>query len=1222
MCPVCGGDALSLDIEHHGSCSKCAFNNEGSPLNTLKGLLAKDEESFVAFFEKTTGMKPWGAQKHWIRRLLRGENTILIAPTGIGKSTLLIVYAIYLARKGKRVIYVVPTKPLVHQVCKRIESYANNASLEIASAVVCYDSSYSKSRREALLDRIRSRDFKILVVTGNFVHKKINLLMGNDIDVLIVDDVDSLIKNEGGVYNLVKLAGLSDRSVELAKKRLNILWKILANRAYGRNVDELIKEFIRVDKELEAERALRRKCQLVVASATGRTRGIAGKLLRELFNVDPSGITIYGRNVTDSYALVSSTKELVDLVLGLVKTLGKGGIVYVSPQHPLKSVYEDTLLNLRREFENLGFKVAIASPETVARFAEGAIDIIAGYSTYYGISVRGIDAPEQAKYVVFLGTPVIAISIEKLLARPTMLLRVLDEISIKLGETTLKNLAREIRRKLSTLSPSEVKLIKLCLIGKIPEDSIENLQKLAAVYRELKSAYLLTLKAAKEELDRKNVMTIGTITLIRAGDRYLALIPDVMTYIQATGRTSRLIGNKMTHGLSLILDFSGLENLIHGLEQRLRAFNSGIAFKHLNEVSLEKEATLIQSSRELGNQRGHELKYRSVLIVTESPTKAKAIARFFGRPSTRRVGEISTYTIPVKIGDEIVEFNLVATRGHIYDLTVDNGVGLYGILLAPTTFMPVYSSIKKCRICGTQFVDYGKCPKCGSLFYFDSKQVVFVLQKLASEVNEVHIATDPDLEGEKIAYDVYMALKPFNKNIWRIELHEITPQELFKAIREKRDIDRKLVEAEMYRRILDRLIGFSLSQRLQEKYCHKNLGAGRVQTPVLGLIIERYKEYLTNKCKKVIITINEPAKLKFSFYVEKQDEKIVENIRSARELTLVKLLERVIEVNPPPPYTTDEFLAEASRHGISIGIAMRVAQDLFESGLITYHRTDCHYVSSVGIRVASEYLSSRGLLNYFKPSHWGTPGTHEAIRPVYPLDPNDLVKAVEEGILPVVIPLTPLHIKVYDMIFRRFISSQMKPFKAIVSKFAITLDGYNSAEIDVITGIIENGFNLVKPVKVVDTLRTCDKVTVRAFNVEVLNSSKAPLYTAGDVVLLMKELSIGRPSTYSKILESIRRHGYIIESKVRRKLIPTKWGINVYTTLSRNYRDLVSIETTRRMEETIDKISRGEISGYEAVLNTLTVLMDFKLVRPELILPLNSNGDVGLYSSLNNVTSN
>jgi len=155
--------------------------------------------------------------------------------------------------------------------------------------------------------------------------------------VVIVDDVDSLLKSERNVYNLIRLLGFSDKAIDLAKRKNAILWKLMVRKAVGRDVSELVQEFLELDRELDREVSSNKVSQLIVASATGRTRGVASKILRDLLRVNLSGITIYGRSVTDSYVTVRSIDELVEIVLSLVKQLGGGCIIYISPKHPQRA---------------------------------------------------------------------------------------------------------------------------------------------------------------------------------------------------------------------------------------------------------------------------------------------------------------------------------------------------------------------------------------------------------------------------------------------------------------------------------------------------------------------------------------------------------------------------------------------------------------------------------------------------------------------------------------------------------------------------------------------------------------------------------------------------------------------------------------------------------------------------------------------------------------------
>jgi len=176
--------------------------------------------------------------------------------------------------------------------------------------------------------------------------------------------------------------------------------------------------------------------------------------------------------------------------------------------------------------------------------------------------------------------------------------------------------------------------------------------------------------------------------------------------------------------------------------------------------------------------------------------------------------------------------------------------------------------------------------------------------------------------------------------------------------------------------------------------------------------------------------------------------------------------------------------------------------------------------------------------------------------------------------------------------------------------------------LELYTSIVEDGFNKVQSVRVFESLRDASEVFVDVLGVDVFDSSRVPLYTSGEVVLLMKKLGIGRPSTYSKIISSIKRHGYVVESRERRKLVPTKRGVEVYEYLKLNYPDLVSIEVTRRMEDTIDAITRGDLTGVEGVREVLTHLAAYKLVEEGLIPLLHLDNNVGFNPALNNLTTN
>ncbi|MEM0505903.1 MAG: reverse gyrase [Thermosphaera sp.] len=1195
-CPICGGDATSRDLEENGRCGKCSSGlNDSLNIFSLSKIMEDEARDFEAFFKTVTrGLTPWGAQKTWVKRILSGENTVLIAPTGMGKTTLLVAYAVFASTRGKRVLYVTPTRALGKQIYLRIVENAGGTR-----GIVFYDSGLSKKKKAESMELISRGEFKILVITNSFLSRYFELLRRHEYDVVIVDDVDSLLRSEKNILRLLFLLGFTEGVVELAKKRHQLLWKILVNKSLNNeeSYSNYIKEYLNLDLQIETAVKRMKRRQLVVASATGRIKGLMGRVLKDLLHVDVSGITIYGRDVSDSY-VAERFENIAQELAGVIEKLGPGGIIYTSPRHPFKQMLVKASEDLRKILEGKGFKTAEATPQGVLKLVSKQVDILLGSASYYGSSVRGIDAPQSIRYVVFLGTPVFTVDLESFLSNPNMLARVLIELAEKTGVKAHREKAFSVRRLVYFLSPGETRLLKNVLNGRIPEDAIRGFEKLYNKYIELKAIYAEALEELRRHLDRVGVLEVGSITLLRSQKNYVAIIPDAMTYIQASGRVSRLFNGRMTHGLSVIVEDPSLINLVKGLELKLKMINRDIGFKELSGIDPSREKELIDSTR---SGRGEwSIKYRSVLVVVESPTKAKTIARFFGKAVSRRIGDLNIYEIPVKLGDEIVDLNISATRGHLYDLTTDPTVDNYGIIVDAGSITPVYDTIKRCRVCGTQFTHESMCPRCGSLVFSDQRSVVNALRKLANEVDEVLIASDPDIEGEKIAYDVYLAVSPVNKNVWRIELHEITPQEFARALEKKRSIDKNRVLAEIYRRSLDRLVGFSLSQDLWARFGKRHLGAGRVQTPVLGMIIDRYVEYGRSKCRRIELLLDEPLSIKYSTCID-PGSGLAEKAKAADRIILRKEAEEVVEVSPKPPYTTDEFLADAARRGLPVNLAMKIAQDLFEAGLITYHRTDSRYISAAGISIALKYLSSKGLRDLSSPSHWGEPGAHEAIRPVYPFDSDDLMKAFTEGLIPLTIPLTGLHYSVYDMIFKRFITSQMKPFKAVKASFSLWVGDSKLGVFEAYTRIIEDGFNKVAGVRIHESLAGIEEATVGVREFKSSMSSRTPLFSEGDLVTLMKKVGIGRPSTYSKIISSIVRHGYVLKSKKKFKLIPTKTGVEVYKYVSTNYPELTSVELTRRMEEMIDEISAGRLDAAEVILDLMRALSEKKLVKPETI---------------------
>ncbi|NPA13643.1 MAG: reverse gyrase [Aquificae bacterium] len=460
-------------------------------------------------------------------------------------------------------------------------------------------------------------------------------------------------------------------------------------------------------------------------------------------------------------------------------------------------------------------------------------------------------------------------------------------------------------------------------------------------------------------------------------------------------------------------------------------------------------------------------------------------------------------------------------------------------------------------------------------------------------------------EGEKIAWDLYEVIKPYNSNIRRMEFHEVTKRAIVEAIHNPRQIDINLVEAQMVRRIADRWVGFELSRLLQEHFKKPWLSAGRVQTPVLGWVIERDKLYRTKK-GAVFVYLPNPQKDKRRISVswEFEDKKLArEFYKNLTEVEVKILQNREEEKKPAPPFTTDVMLKEASdKLRFSASKTMQLAQELFEAGLSTYHRTDSTRVSDVGISIAREYIDENFGQDYFYPRHWGEGGAHECIRPTHPWDVEELRSMMLAGQLK---GLTKDHLRLYELIFKRFMASQMRPATVEVSKFEVKplLEKKDlptqSVEKEEITSLLRDGFNLMTPIEVYylkeGTFKVVEQkdLTDEEGNKIGEHSESAmkiyklvPLaypYTQGSLIEEMKKRGIGRPSTYAQIVQKLLDRGYVIERK--NFLFPTKLGKEVYNYLIRlkEAEKFVKEEFTRILEELMDRIERGEVYYIEVL---------------------------------------
>jgi len=628
-------------------------------------------------------------------------------------------------------------------------------------------------------------------------------------------------------------------------------------------------------------------------------------------------------------------------------------------------------------------------------------------------------------------------------------------------------------------------------------------------------------------------------------------------------------------------------------------------FDELNFDEIKKEIEenrrFVKEVLEGKVQKKKEELMNTVLFIVESPNKARTIANFFGKPSIRTINNLQLYE--VSIGNK--QLLITATKGHILDLTTEN-IGFFGILTYNNKFIPIYNTIKKCLSCGRQFTEYAegkKCPYCGSTDIDDSYNRIIALQELAQEVDYVYIGTDPDYEGEAIAYFVYLLLRPFNKNIYRLEFHEVTKSAILKAMEELREININMVKAQMVRRIEDRWLGFSLSQIVQERFNKKWLSAGRVQTPVLGWVVNRYFDRLKSKSFNLIIFLEDNKRI--IVQTDINDRNRIKEIKKKiinKELIIKSYLEKEEEINPNPPLITSTMLQLANRI-LKIGVdrIMQIAQDLFEAGLITYHRTDSTRISPVGIQIAKDYISEKFGPEYFHGRSWGTGGAHEAIRPTRPIDTERLREMIENGELEIFIELTNYHYALYDIIFKKFIQSQMIP--VVVKKFEqIILIPETNLEVKLegVLDVIKHGWDLIDPFPIEVLKSTPIKVT-KIKSVKYKLTYRYPLYTQSDLIELMRERKIGRPSTYATIVSKLMERGYVLNKN--NYMIPTKLGIEVYGFLEDKFGSYVSEERTRELEYKMEILEEGKEDFYNMLKNlyseTLEILERWRSMKSQ-----------------------
>ena len=1122
LCPNCGGDIASERLELGFPCQRCMPKiGEVCSNIEIEGLISElckireECEGWERFFERRIGSKPWSLQSTWMKRVLLGRSFALLAPTGVGKTSFGVSVAAYLAMKGRRSYILVPTKMLVSQLEKKLLSFG------VDKKDLLFFGDDNQKEKEEKRERLQSGDFKVLLTTSMFLYKNYDK-MPTDFDFIFVDDVDSFLKTARNVDKVLSLMGFSKEDIEKAIELIRIKSKPNKSQEDWDRIKDLTESLNAVHRD--------KKAVLVVSSATSNPKSNRVKLFRELLGFEVGAPTFYLRNVEDTYIEVN--KLSADHVIQLVRILGKGGLLFVSSDLGKKAIDELVKELKKHKIEALSYEEL--NENGLKAYESGAIDLLVGIASYRNPLARGFDMPHVVRYAIFYGVPKIEVSL-KFEENPSSLLWALMSIR-SLVAKHIPQRVREVENWIERLK--KYQYISEDFIRAHPElrAQIENMTKNIRDF--------LTSEEVRALIESSDEITL------RMGEKdYYLVVSDATGYLQASGRVSRMYAGGISKGLSVLLVDD--KRAFKHLQKKVRWFSEDIVFKGFEEVDIQDILKQVDSDRQKiraflsGEEKPESAKLLDpVLILVESPNKARTIANFFGKAVRRRVGDHEL--LETSMEDKYLMIS--SSLGHVLDLNKERG--FHGVDV-DNAILPYYETIE------------GK------------EEIISSLRLMALEAKEVLIATDPDTEGEKIGWDLMNLLKPFVSNVKRMEFHEITKKAIVKAIKEPREFNENLVKAQVVRRISDRWVGFEFSQVLQ-KACGKNwLSAGRVQTPVLGWIIEREKEY-RKKVYKVLLK-PEDTNLTLEFLFE--DKKKALEFLNKVDIVKLDILETKEEtVNPPPPYRTDTVLKDTSeRFRLSLSKIMEILQDLFELGYITYHRTDYLRVSDVGMGLAKEYISEELGKDYVHPRPWSQEGAHECIRPTKPIDPEDLRSLMLSG---QVQGIGKDHLSVYTLIFNRFMASQTRAIKVKVATVKITtIDKEQILKLPI--QILEDGWNRFLPYEVYQIRSGLLKVTA-----ELKQQPKAYLFTQGEIVQRMKERGIGRPSTYATIVSKLIERGYVIDRSGF--LIPTKLGKEVFDYLQsvEEIRDFLTEEFTRYLESLMDAVEEGR-ADYEDILKSL-----------------------------------
>jgi len=521
------------------------------------------------------------------------------------------------------------------------------------------------------------------------------------------------------------------------------------------------------------------------------------------------------------------------------------------------------------------------------------------------------------------------------------------------------------------------------------------------------------------------------------------------------------------------------------------------------------------------------------LLIVESPSKAKTIEKYLGK-----------------------EYRVVASVGHVRDLPKSQKAAID----IPAGFVPHYEVTK------------GK------------EHIIADIKSLAKKADEVLLATDPDREGEAIAWHIAEAVGL--KNPKRITFHEITKDAVEAAIKEPRTIDMNLKEAQEARRVLDRLVGYDLSGIIWKKVRY-GLSAGRVQSPALRILVEREREIRAFKPEtywKIFANLEDSKKnnLPFECSVEPRDKKEVENIIAAGEKgswTVLDVKETEVKRAPRPPFITSTLQqAASSRLGFAPSRTMMIAQRLYEAGHITYMRTDSTNLGAAAKAEIESVIKKKYGEQYFEHHIFAKKSknaqeAHEAIRPTH--------MSLESA------GATDEQKRLYQLIWSRTLATQMKDAVVMRTKIVANIKGKTIPDFDLNgSRIIFDGWTKADPAAqgeevILPPLKIGESLDLKKIFSEEKQTEPPARYSEAGLIKELEKRGIGRPSTYASIIKTIVDRGYV--EKVQKALVPTDTGEVVSGFLEQNFDQYISDSFTAEMEDELDEIAEGKRT-YEKTL--------------------------------------